>query len=357
MTRNLAGLLLLAAVLVSGGCGTFGPGNLGRDRFDYAEAISDSWKRMMLLNIVKIRYGDSPVFLEVSSVINQYSVEAELSAGLSWSTGLNNDGQSVGGAGRYRDSPTISYSPLMGADFTKNLMRPIPPASLLALIQSGYRADFLFSVCVSAINGIYNRSAARLIQRDADPEFQTLLEATTRIQQAGKIGMRLDHEGKSGETVLFFHREMTPEVSKDRDEIKRLLGLDPETTEYSLFYGAVNRDGKTLAILTRSMLAIMAEFSALVEVPEIHIQENRASPGIFDDADSIEEQRIRVRIHSSADEPEDAFASVQYRDHWFYIEDMDFRSKRMFTFMLFLFNMVESGTSATAPILTLPAGE
>ena len=32
----------------------------------------------MLLNLVKLRYGDAPVFLDMSSVINQYTVEASV---------------------------------------------------------------------------------------------------------------------------------------------------------------------------------------------------------------------------------------------------------------------------------------
>jgi hypothetical protein len=37
--------------------------------------MSESWKRQMLLNMVKIRYMDARVFLDVASVIYQYSVE------------------------------------------------------------------------------------------------------------------------------------------------------------------------------------------------------------------------------------------------------------------------------------------
>ena len=43
-----------------------------RDRFDYIEAISDSWRAQTLFNMVKLRYGDAPVFLDVALVINQY---------------------------------------------------------------------------------------------------------------------------------------------------------------------------------------------------------------------------------------------------------------------------------------------
>lgn len=37
----------------------------------------------MLLNMVKVQYGDAPVFLDVASVINQYSVEQEFGLGAS----------------------------------------------------------------------------------------------------------------------------------------------------------------------------------------------------------------------------------------------------------------------------------
>jgi hypothetical protein len=47
------------------GCASIGPGTVTRDRFDYVTAISDSWKSQMLFNLVKLRYGDAPVFLDV----------------------------------------------------------------------------------------------------------------------------------------------------------------------------------------------------------------------------------------------------------------------------------------------------
>jgi hypothetical protein len=70
---------MIALVLTGvGGCASVGPGTVARDRFDYIKAISDSWKSQMLLNLVKLRYGDAPVFLDVVSVINQYGIEGSL---------------------------------------------------------------------------------------------------------------------------------------------------------------------------------------------------------------------------------------------------------------------------------------
>ena len=74
-------LLMLMALLSLAGCAGIGPGTVSRDRFDYTEAISDSWKRQMLFNMVKIRYGDAPVFMDVSSVISQYQIAGQINLG------------------------------------------------------------------------------------------------------------------------------------------------------------------------------------------------------------------------------------------------------------------------------------
>ena len=47
--------------------------NVTRARFDYAEALSQSWKRQTLMNVVHLRYADAPFFLDVTSLINTYT--------------------------------------------------------------------------------------------------------------------------------------------------------------------------------------------------------------------------------------------------------------------------------------------
>ncbi len=75
MMRVFAILLGASLVASLGGCVGIGPPILRRDQFDYNSAISDSWKEQMLNNLVKIRYGDTPVFLDVTNVISQYVVQ------------------------------------------------------------------------------------------------------------------------------------------------------------------------------------------------------------------------------------------------------------------------------------------
>src|ERR1043166_8209840 len=75
---------MVLVLLTLSGCVSIGPGTVARDRFDYISAFFDAWKSQMLLNLVKLRYGDAPVFLDVASVINQYGIEGSLGFSGSW---------------------------------------------------------------------------------------------------------------------------------------------------------------------------------------------------------------------------------------------------------------------------------
>ena len=73
--RRAAQLPAVLLLLAAAGCTSVGPSTVPRDRFDYSQAITESWKRQTLLNLLKVRYADAPVFMDVSSVIS-----AEMSA-------------------------------------------------------------------------------------------------------------------------------------------------------------------------------------------------------------------------------------------------------------------------------------
>src|SRR6516164_1742737 len=172
MPRRLITVVLASLVAA---CSSIGPVTVSRDRIDYASSIGNSWKEQTLLNIVKLRYGDMPIFLEIAQVIAGYQLQGTL--GTSFTAG-NFNAAVVGpftatgnatAAGTYTDRPTVIYQPLTGVDFLKRLMTPVPPSSVLFMLQSGYSADRIMPIMLDSVNGLNN--ASNRLKRPADPKF------------------------------------------------------------------------------------------------------------------------------------------------------------------------------------------
>ena len=167
-----------------------GPRTVARDRFDYVESISDSWKRQMLLNLVKVRYADAPVFLDVTSVISSYEFRGEFGVfGQEAPAGRAGD-SFIGGAanGSYIDRPTITYAPLSSDKFAKALMSPFPITGVALLLQAGYPADAVLRICANSINGLDNRYGGRG-ERSGDPRYHELLTLLREAQNRGDLAM------------------------------------------------------------------------------------------------------------------------------------------------------------------------
>jgi len=360
--RGLPTLLLVLTLLGGTGC-TIGPSTMTRDRFDYTAAVAESWKSQMLLNLVKLRYSDTPVFLDVGQIVSGYTVQSSFTAtGNVFSTsgpvpGVPNSSLGLGAQGQFTDRPTITYAPLMGERFARSLMTPVPPAAILSLVQAGYPIDLTLRVTVHTLNGIRNRfggGAAR--QRPADPAFYELLARLRRIQDSGAIGMRVQRAGRDEAVLLTLRGKVDPSIDADTLMVRQLLGLDPQGGEFRVVYGAVAANDKELAMLTRSILDILIDMASFITVPEAHVQERRVLPTADPEAGPGGPIPPLVRIQSSAEKPGDAFVAVPYRGHWYWIDDRDLPSKALFSFLMFLFTLVETGDKGAPPVVTIRAG-
>jgi len=349
--------LVLAVTLV--GCTSIGPKSVTRDRFDYNTAISDSWKEQTLLNIVKIRYADMPLFVEVASIVSGYTLESSVSLNgtLSSQDAIQKDFFSLGGNGKFIDRPTITYVPITGTQFNKSFMTPIPPGAVLFLMQSGWSADLIFPLTVDSINGMRSQMLAGVNQRIGDKNYYRVIELIRQIQVSGAIGMRIK-KGKDLEdtTVLFFQKEgLQPETLLARQELSELLGLDPEAREARVNYGLIPGSDDEIAMQTRSMLQIMILLATKIDVPPEHIAEGRTIPALSAGGQAPGYSKL-MNVHYSKERPADAFTAVKYRDYWYWVDDRDFRTKRTFAFLMILFSLTETGGKEGLPLVTIPAG-
>jgi hypothetical protein len=353
------GLLLLPAML--GGCSSIGPGAVTRDRFDYTAAVSDSWKSQMLLNLVKIRYGDAPVFLDIGQIVAGYSFQRSL--GATAGTSLYNGGPApsatigtfgVAAGGTLNDSPTVTYSPMAGERFARSLMMPIPPSVILSLIQAGDPIEEVFRTSVQSINGVDNRRVGRMYVRRANPEFYAILPNLERLQLSGDIGMQIDTADNVTKLYMIIRPRIAAAEETGLRNMARILGLDPSAREFRIVYGNVAKNENEIAILTRSIYEILTDMASYITVPEEHVADKRVRPTPACDVGPNGMLSPLIRINSSSERPADAFVAVPYSGYWFSIDNKDLTSKQRFSSFMFLFTFVETGSKEAAPILTIP---
>ena len=354
--RSRSMLSLLAIVLLVAGLGgcamRSGPKTIVPARFDYSAAIQRSWKEEMLLNMVRLRYMDPPMFMDVQQVITQYTFDRSASAFWGGDTELY-PGASV--SGRWAESPTITFMPMSGDKFIKSLLQPIPPASLISLIQAGWPIDAVFGIAVRSLNGLNAGSQVQLLKRTEDPEFFQVLAMMRELQSSGAFSLRLEQkEGTAGVVAVFRAANLDEATLATAKRVRQLLRLNPEALEFTIGIGESPKNDKELAILTRSMFEILGETAAGVDIPASDQDEGRASkmrpPGGPDSA-----SLFKLRVRSSKDKPpaDAAFAAVQYRNWWFWVDDRDLTSKRGLSFLLVMFALAESGPAPPPPGLTI----
>jgi hypothetical protein len=335
-------------------CTGLGPPTIPRDRFDYNAAISDSWKEQTLLNIVKLRYADMPLFVDVASVVSGYSLESSVSlVGTDSSEGaVQGNSATIGGNATFTDRPTITYAPITGAKFNKSFMTPIPPEAVLFLIQSGWSVDLIFPLVVDSINGQRSELAAGNSQRPGDEAYYRVMELLRGIQRTGATGMQIQDTGARDTALLIFHKEALSEEGEAAvSEIAELLDIRPGLESYRVKYGYLPADDTEIALLTRSMLQIIINLATRIAVPPEHIADGRTVAA----SETVKQSNL-IDVRYSEDDPDSAFVKVRYRDNWYYIDDRDFRSKSVFTFVMLLFSLTESGDHGGLPLVTIPAG-
>lgn len=155
---------------------------------------------------------------------------------------------------------------------------------------------------------------------------------------------------------MTFRRRVDEATEADSLAIRTMLGLDPKAQEFAVAYASVAKNDRELAILSRSILEIIIDLASYIEVPDVHVDEKRVNPTHPEESPTGATLSPLIRIHSSRDRPADAFAAVPYRGYWYWIDDRDLPSKRMFSFLMFIFTLVETGGREGAPIVTIPAG-
>lgn len=193
MRRTRALVCIIMCFLISG-CNTIGPRSISNGRSDYNRALVKSDQEQILLNLVRLRYHDTPQFIEVSGFTAAY--ELITNSSLTGTLGATGEpGPLVGGIGvTIKEKPTITYTPLQGENFITQMLSPISGEKLVLLAQSTRDVDTVMRLALQVVgtekNVVPNAPTAAGPRPKDPPEFKkflTLSNALNEMQRSGCI--------------------------------------------------------------------------------------------------------------------------------------------------------------------------
>jgi hypothetical protein len=408
--------VLCGLLLAGGGC-SIGPQTLPHDRIRYNEAVKTSTEEQLLLNIVRLRYTDTPSSVGVSSVADQYELTRSLglmpfftsaAAGQAFGgyRGVVLPQVSIGGASR----PTLTYTPQDDQDFTRRLFTPLSLESIASLSKTTWPTATVFRLWLENANWVANaETASGPTPRDA-PEFATFLagiEALQRLTDRKLATIFIEDEDepasdglppdkvRPGAAVAAAKENL--ELRKDKDgnwrvsrkkqqpalrfadaakadpdflAFCRAFGLDPQRTTFKLtsgkldpyFKGVTRGKLDALDLETRSLLQVLFFAAQGVDVPPEHAASGVAPQtfgpdGQLFDSRQVVEGLFRVCWAAGKKPPPGAHVAVCYRGYWFYIDERDRDTKATFALLVELSRLqLSTDKGGPAPVLTLPVG-
>jgi hypothetical protein len=411
--RWLAAALVLS--LLTGGCSVIGPRSLKQSRLQYNEVVKASSEEEMLLNIVRLRYVDTPSSLQVSNIAAQFEllnslqltpffVASGAEPNRSYTAVLPQ--ASIGGA----DRPTFSLTPLDESEFARKLFTPLTLDGVIYLVKTTWPISTVFRLYLENLNWVSNAETASGPTPRHAPEHAEFLQginALQTLQDESQIVFALEERRESlggpvpaatvtasnvidaakdgneyrpdpgGQTWTLYRKTLQPVLlidpqalgSPQLEAFTRTFRLKPGLTRYEITQDGLSpfpetypKEGVTkIDLETRSLLQGLFFVAHGVEVPPEHTTRGVArttldASGKPFDWQSVMAGFFTVKASAGSERPASAHVAIQYKGYWFYIDETDIETKSTFTLLMELARLNLSDKGGIKPIFTLPLG-
>lgn len=405
----LGGLCILAFPGAFLGCG-FGPRSLVQTRLQYNEAVKTTSEEQFLLNIVRLRYTNTPSSLAISNIADQQELASELQAIPFFLAGAA-DGfrsQALPQASLSRASrPTLSYTPLDDEEYTRRLFTPISLNGAFYLSRTTWPIATVFRLYLENLNWISNAETASGPTPKCAPDYAQFLEgihALQELQDAQLVQLFIDQQEEilagpfpdppNASDLAIKAVEMELEVRKEPqgfclirktnqpmlaidpmaklnpawDTFCRCFYVDPEASNLKITTEELppfsDENGPRLELLdleTRSLLQALFFVSHGIDVPKEHIVAGKVPMTCNPDGTSFDWRQVmdglfHVHCVKSKRRPEEAYVAVRYEDYWYYIDHRDRDTKATFALLLEVSRLELQSYESEAPLLTIPLG-
>jgi hypothetical protein len=372
-------LTAVAIAATLGACVQLGPTVLSSGRPLYNYAVQQTESEQLLLNIVRNRYNDPVLFLDVTSISSGFNWQA--TAGfLANSKPSVSDKATFGGTlgATVGETPFITYAPNTGEKFVRQMLTPVDLRTVTLIVQSGWSIERVLLIIGESINQLRNRPLGENLQ-SGYLQFQQVAAALRELQRSGlvSLGAEPEKDEPEGKNSKADKKAKADKDDGDDNLADLALMIDPDAVKSEAYRTVcqsikvacdgrplslrqaigVSSNSETLSLATRSLFSALYFLAQGVEVPATDLEVGTASPLTNLAGGPFDENKSRGKlfhVYSAASEPDLAAVKVFYRNSWFYIADNDTDTKVTFALVSMLVMLQSGGTSQMAPLITLP---
>ncbi len=386
------------------------------DQIQYNVLIADSISKQMVLNLVRERYAEMPFFLQAPTINSGFSYTASLGlSALAPEANATLITQSISTllpsfSNSMTLSPTMTYVPLDGEKYVSGVFREISFDTFVLLHRSGWDFKTLLPMLVSRIGENYNyQKMEGLKPPETLTKFQDIVAKFQNISDRKDLEFvsEPNHLSSSAQESACTESKCSKKKSSTQDSactvskcswvmkvrykdekeaqyLESLLGTQPKIyksllNEHNGRYEEsfllaptagmeeVVKDKPVVRFRLRSFEETLFFLAGGVTVPpgdkkkagvsEDDEQKVGVSKGYETKAGGFRELKDpMVKIDYSSIPPAQALISVHYRDHYFYIDDTEKESKRVFALLVCLFSLQAGNFPNVSPALTISVG-
>jgi hypothetical protein len=413
--KTLLLLTILPALAVGGmGC-ALGPRSIEQSRLRYNEAVKSTTEQQLLLNIVRLRYTDSPSSLSISAIAQQQEIVAGLKAIPFFTSAAAGDigsyrgsvlpGVELSGASR----PTLSYTPIDDQEFTRRLFTPITLEGITYLSKTTWPIATVFRLYLENLNWVSNAETASGPTPREAPEYAEFLAGILALQrlrdrseavlhyeereertsdgvpasdgiaaaalEAAKAGLEYRKDDKDRWSVVKKRQQPVLRIGRladndpDLQAFCRAFKLDASKRTFDLTTEKLdpflaNTPAGGLSVLdmeTRSLLQVLFFVAHGVSIPPAHMASGVAPQTMGPDGQVFDWDQVlgglfKVCWADGKRPPACAHVAVRYCGYWFYIDKRDRDTMSTFHLLGELSRLELGAKTGTGPILTLPLG-
>jgi hypothetical protein len=356
MKKRFLPLMAMSVMLVTG-CVHFGAHNLPPDRIRYNKSVISSDLQQAILNLVRLRYGDTPNFLSLNNIVSQFTLDTSVSADLSRTDlleSITNFIQITPKVG-LSETPTITYTPMQGEEFVKRLMTPVDVKVVKVLLRDGWGIGRVFRTFFQRLGPFENAVVASRPTSHRVPVYKRFSKLThvLRILQTHeallvKNDNDLDVYRMRFDILSFKH------LKPDEKRFLATYGITPKTPNFWITTDEDSKLPRNFWGETRTMLSIYSYLSKGVEIP---IQDYNVADVVKNKDGSIFDWHLVVggliTIKYCKTLPRTPYIYVFYRGYYFYVDDTDENSKEGLNLLMILNGIFQGNIQSVLPVFTV----